>query len=80
MRFHENSETEQVGVVAPGGNQTETGKILCYLSLCSPNTARQMRRVRVCELEDEGRECAPVWTCARRQSDGRLGNIARQGF
>lgn len=27
MRFHENSETEQVGVVAPGGrnNQTESG-------------------------------------------------------
>lgn len=47
MRFHENSETEQVGVVAPGVGTTRLNreeamlKDFCYLSLSNPSTARQ---------------------------------------
>lgn len=45
MRFHENSETEQVGVVAPGVGTTRLNreeamlKDFCYLSLSNPSTA-----------------------------------------
>lgn len=49
MRFHENNETEQVGVVAPGVGTTKLNREeavledFCYLCLSSPSTARQFK-------------------------------------
>lgn len=49
MRFHENGETEQVGVVAPGVGTTKPNREeaaledSCYLCLSSPSTARQFK-------------------------------------
>lgn len=53
MRFHENNETEQVGVVAPGVGTTKLNREeavledFCYLCLSSPSTAKQFKALFV---------------------------------